>query len=88
MNTSNNTNITPVPFSWGEISLSQTVQINGIPHVTRRAVGEWLEYAEPRKAIDKLVERNQHIEKRSVTVNMTATDGKNYDMKVYHPTAN
>lgn len=85
MNTSNNTNITPVPFSWGEISLSQTVQINGIPHVTRRAVGEWLEYAEPRKAIDKIIERNQHLENYATTVRLTALDDKNREISVYHP---
>jgi len=32
---------------------------DGIPHATRAAIGEWLEYADPQKAIDKLLERNR-----------------------------
>jgi len=73
------------PFSWGKINLNETVHIENIPHVTRRAVGEWLEYADPQKAIDKILERNSYIDNHSVTVNLTGTDGKNYDTKVYHP---
>ena len=73
------------PFSWGKIKLSQTVQISGIPHMTRKAIGEWLEYPDPQKAIDKILERNPHVDHYSAPVNLTATDGKNYDTKVYHP---
>ena len=38
------------PFTWGDITLSQVVDIDGTPHITKQAIGEWLEYIEPRKA--------------------------------------
>ena len=76
---------TVCPFSWGQIKLNETIHIDGVPHVTKRAVGEWLEYDDPRKAINKLLERNSYIDDHSVGVNLTSTDGKNYDTKVYHP---
>ncbi|MCK4786246.1 MAG: hypothetical protein KAV87_20985 [Desulfobacteraceae bacterium] len=75
----------PAPFQWGEIELSQAVFVNNVPHVTRTAMGQWLEYADPQKAIVKILERNPHIEHYSTTVNMTAGDGKNRDTKVYNP---
>ena len=73
------------PFQWGDIALSQTVLIDTIPHATRSAIGEWLEYADPQNAIDVILGRNIHIENYSVPVKLTGTDGKNYDTKVYHP---
>lgn len=73
------------PFSWGEISLSQTTYVNGIPHPTRKAIGEWLEYGDPQRAIDKILERNPHIERHSIPVNLTGMTGQNYETKVYHP---
>lgn len=72
-------------FHWGEIALSQVVDIDGTPHSTKQAIGEWLDYLEPRKSINKIIERNSHIEHYSVGVNLTSTDGKNYDTRVYHP---
>ncbi len=60
------------PFQWGEINLSQIVHINGIPHATKTAIGEWLEYADPRDAINKIVERNSHLRHYSVAVKLTA----------------
>jgi hypothetical protein len=73
------------PFHWGEVELSQVVHVNGIPHSTRRAIGEFLEYADPQNAIDVILGRNPYIEEFSVPVKLTGTDGKNYDTKVYHP---
>jgi hypothetical protein len=72
-------------FSWGEISFSQTTYVDGVPHPTRKAIGELLEYPDPQKAIDKILERNSHIELHSVPVRLTGTDGKFYETKVYHP---
>jgi len=72
-------------FNWGEIALSQTVFIENIPHATKQAIGEWLEYADPRPSINKIIERNPHINDYSVGVNLTSTDSKNYDTRVYHP---
>lgn len=72
-------------FIWGDIALSQVVYIDGVPHATRAAIGEWLEYEDPIRAISKLLERNTYIDEHSVVVKLTATDGKNYDTTVYHP---
>lgn len=73
------------PFKWGDIHLTQAVFIDGIPHFTRQAIGEWLEYAEPRKSIAKIIDRNAYLDAYSVVVNLTTTDGKNYEVNVYHP---
>lgn len=72
-------------FHWGEITLSQVVDINGIPHATKTAIGEWLEYADPRVAINTIVDRNPYLRHYSVDVKLTSTDGKKYDTEVYHP---
>lgn len=72
-------------FQFNEISLSQVVHLDGIPHPTRAAIGEWLEYADPQNAVDVILGRNPHIEAWSVPVKLTGTDGKNYDTFVYHP---
>ena len=72
-------------FNWGEIALSQVVYKDGIPHATRYAIGEWLEYADPQKAIDNILARNSYIEAHSVPLKLRGTDGKNYETFVYHP---
>lgn len=74
-----------LPFTWGKIELSETVTLNSVPHVTRRAIGEWLEYAEPKNAIAKILARNSHIELHSTEVNLSTLDGKNRQVSVYHP---
>lgn len=72
-------------FNWGEIALSQTVFIENIPHATGRAIGEWLEYDDPVRAMSKLLDRNSYIEHYSTVVNLTTVDSKNRDTRVYHP---
>lgn len=74
-----------VPFVWGEISFPEIVFIDGIPYATRRSIGEWLGYADPQNAIDKILERNSYIRSHSVPVRLSGTDGKNYETFVYHP---
>lgn len=78
-------NTETTPFHWGEIALAETVFIDGAPHATRYAIGDWLEYADPQNAMDVILKRNSYIEAHSVPVKLTGTDGKNYDTKVYHP---
>ncbi|NHQ81537.1 hypothetical protein HA051_08115 [Chromobacterium vaccinii] len=73
------------PFTFRDIAFSQVVWIGGVPYATRRAVGEWLEYAEPQKAIGRIVERNPHIEAHSLLLKVVAADQKNYETLVYHP---
>lgn len=79
------TNTTPMPFTWGDIELSQTVFVDGVPHPTRAAIGEWLEYADPQNAMDKILARNPHIDGHSIPVNLSGMTGQNYATKVYHP---
>lgn len=73
------------PFTWGEINLSQVIYIDGVPHCTRRAIGDWLEYGDGQNAIDRLIGRNPHLDAHAVPVKLTGTDGKNYSTNVYHP---
>lgn len=80
-------NTQTVPFSFGDIELSAVVYIDGVPHATRLAVGEWLEYDDPYEGVRKLLNRNPYIEEFSVPVKLTGTDGKNYDQRIYHPIA-
>ncbi|OSM06754.1 hypothetical protein [Magnetofaba australis] len=73
------------PFSWENLTLCEAIDLNGVPHVTRRAMGEWLEYANPQTSVDTIIKRNPHIENHSVAISLMATDGKQYDTSVYHP---
>jgi len=53
-------------------------------YLTRKQVGEALEYADPQKAIDKIHTRNaDRLDNFSVTTNLVATDGKTYSTIVY-----
>mgnify|MGYP000004306360 CR=1 FL=1 len=72
-------------FQWGDIALSQVVYIDGTPHITKQSIGEWLDYAEPRLAINTIINRNQHINNYSTDVRLTSVDSKNRETKVYHP---
>lgn len=73
------------PFSYEDIEISETISINGIPHLTRKAIGEFLEYLNPQVSIGNLVDRNQHILEFQYTSTVMSTDGKNYDTFVYDP---
>ena len=78
-------NITP--FIYKDIVLQEACWIDGKPYFTRRAIGEFLEYSPniTDRAVAKIIERNPHIDQFSVLVNLTSTDGKKYDQKVYDP---
>ncbi|MBF0453627.1 MAG: hypothetical protein HQL72_02280 [Magnetococcales bacterium] len=75
----------PEPLSWGEIQLNQVVWINFVPHATKQAIGEWLEYAEPRRSINTLLERNPYIDEYSTDIKLMSVDGKNRESSVFHP---
>jgi hypothetical protein len=77
------------PFYFKNIKIQESCWIDGKPYFTRLAIGKFLEYSNPQKAIDKIVERNPHIDNSawSVTVKMTGTDGKLYDTKLHDPIA-
>lgn len=54
--------------------------------VSRKQIGEALEYADPQKAIDKIHGRHkERLDKYSVTPKVGATDGKSYDTILYTP---
>lgn len=58
--------------------------ISGVPHVTRQQVGTALGYPDPAKAIDVIHRRHkERLDKYSVTVKVTATDGKMYETILY-----
>jgi hypothetical protein len=73
------------PFHWGEIALSQVIYIDGVPHASKTAIGEWLEYGDARVAVNKIVARNGYINQWSVDTKLVSTDGKNYSTEVFHP---
>lgn len=77
--------IETTPLNFGDIALSACVYIDGVPHITKRAIGEWLEYERPRHSVNTIIERNSYIDDYSVALKLGSTDGKNYDTKVYHP---
>ena len=73
-------------FSFEAIELTEVVHLDGIPHVTRAAIGRWLEYADPQKAIDKIIERNPHIEAWGTHLKLGGMGGaREYETSVYHP---
>ena len=54
--------------------------------MTREQIGRALGYSEPRKAIQKIHERNKdRLDKFSVVTKLTTTDGKSYETYLYTP---
>lgn len=53
--------------------------------MTAFQLGSCLEYANPQKAIDNLISRNEYLktDEFSVTLKMRATDGKQYDTRIF-----
>lgn len=52
--------------------------------MTRKQIGESLEYSDPQKAIDKIHSRNkERLDKFSVTVKLVGTDNKTYETCLY-----
>jgi hypothetical protein len=73
------------PYHWAELDFSETLIINGAPHLTRKAIGEWLEYANPQVAIANIIDRNTHILEFQYYSVVSNADGKNYEVFVYDP---
>lgn len=65
-----------IPFVFHGITLRESCWINGVPHFTRRAIGEFLEYKFPEQAITKIIERNPYISEFRIVVNLTTIDYK------------
>ena len=73
----------------------QTFQFDGIPlsiidqngegWMIGEEIGKALEYSEPRKSINNLFDRyRDELEEYSVDIKLVATDGKQYDTRVYN----
>jgi len=64
----------------------QVIDQNGEGWMTGEDIGIALEYADdPKNSVRKIFERNRdELEEYSVTVKLTATDGKQYDTRVYN----
>jgi transposase len=50
------------PFLFQHVHLKESCWIENTPYFTRRAIGEWLEYPNPKQAIQNIIKRNPHIE--------------------------
>ncbi|MEQ1636741.1 MAG: hypothetical protein ABL903_08605 [Methylococcales bacterium] len=81
----NQQNMAISPFAWGEMKFNEVLHIDGVPHLTRQAIGEFLEYAEPRKAISNIVERNPYILEFELSSTVRTVDGKNREVFLYSP---
>lgn len=63
------TNTDLLPFNYEGMKLQEACWISGNPYFTRKAIGEFLEYPSPQKAIDRIIQRNPYIsDKRWSTV--------------------
>lgn len=76
-----------VPFQFQEVQLKEACWMDGKPWFTRRAIGEFLGYLDPKDAIQAIIRRNPHIDEPqwSVASKLKATDGKEYETRVYDP---
>ena len=79
-----------IPFIYQDIALQESCWINGEPYFTARTIGEFLEYKYPKEAINKIVERNPHIDdtRWSTLVSLTKIEGDREvirDVKIYNP---
>jgi|GEM_PF-2086632 len=70
---------------FGEITADIYSDDNDL-YMTAQQLGECLEYSDPIRAINKLASRNEYLKENSfsVVVNLTSTDGKSYDTRVFN----
>jgi len=64
-----------IPFNFREVRLKEACWLDGKPYFTRRAIGEFLEYAKPDFSINWLVKRNQHVKEFATYVKLTCVEG-------------
>lgn len=50
-----------IPFSFQGLALRESCWIDGKPHFTRNAIGEFLGYKRPDAAIHHIISRNSYI---------------------------
>lgn len=66
-----------MPFQYQGVSIQESCWIEGEPYFTGKAIGGFLEYKHPKEAINKIVERNPHINdpRWSTEVSLTSVEG-------------
>jgi len=66
-----------IPFQYQGIAIQESCWIDGKPYFTGQAIGEFLEYKYPREAINKIIQRNLHIDdpRWSTEVSLTSVEG-------------
>jgi hypothetical protein len=76
-----------VHFQFEGMALKEACWMSGKPYFTGRAIGEFLEYANPGRDINRIVQRNSHINdpRWSVVAKLATTDGKKYSIRIYDP---
>lgn len=80
------------PFYFKNIKIQESCWIDGKPYFTRRAIGNFLEYASPKTAIDMIIKRNPFIDSQewSTTIKLIAVEGSRTverETRVYDPIA-
>ena len=87
-----------IPFHYndgqtqGSIQLKESCWIDGKPYFTGQTIGEFLDYSQPRKSINKIIERNPYLDDSawSTNVKLTSVEGGRTvvrDTRVYNPIA-
>lgn len=74
-----------LPFKYDEIEMGKAFYVDGDPHFTRRAIGEWLGYSNPKQAIANILSRNPHIDQFSTVLKLRTVDEKHRQVRVYNP---
>lgn len=76
-----------VHFQFEGMALKEACWMDGKPYFTGRSIGEFLEYANPGRDINRIVQRNPHINdsRWSVVARLATTDGKQYRIRIYDP---
>ncbi|MCG8548929.1 MAG: hypothetical protein MI799_00855, partial [Desulfobacterales bacterium] len=64
-------------FEYGAVQIKEAGYIGTTPYFTRRVVGEWLRYQDPKSAIARIIKKNPHIENPewATVVRLTTVEG-------------
>jgi len=81
--------ITPIPFQFEGLTLSETCWIDGKPRYTRRAIGKFLEMTRPQEGVDRIIQRNPYVRQFATHVKLTCVEGGRFvtreQVEVYDP---
>jgi len=70
---------------FGEVKCDFYTNEKQIPYMTSKQLGTALEYADPQKGVDNLINRNDYLKSSefSATLKMRGTDSKEYETRVF-----